>query len=168
MAHPDLDALYDYTLNNALMYLRNAGKFQPFGATIRANGRTIADVVPMQSPDSQAMLEGLFEGLKMAAAAGDLDACAVCFDVQIDQHQTNGTEDWVLKTDAICIHLEHANGECLRAYLPYANDGASIEGIYKIRQGDAQSHFQDRAVFVSAIHRIPGMDNPTLRLTSDE
>ncbi len=59
------------------------------------------------------MIVGLTALIKGMVPAGGLQASAICYDGRVT---VPGKE----KQDAITILLEHANGECVTIYLPYA------------------------------------------------
>jgi hypothetical protein len=123
MARADLDARLNTTLPFANRMLTERGEFYPFGATMKADGKIdqTAAHVGEEFPDSQQFLIDLLLGAYRAQAAnGVLRATAICFDGRtIPPGQTE-------KTDAICVQLEHMDGEVVDVFLPYQKDGQGV------------------------------------------
>ena len=67
-------------------------------------------------PEPQQLITLLLGAFRRQAAKGELKATALCLDARtIPPGQTK-------KSDAICVRLEHADGEAIDAFLPYSKD----------------------------------------------
>ena len=115
MAHPDLDELTNLLLPFAQEMLKKHGEFFPFGGSMNTSeeiayvGGHTAD----EQPSSQDVIDLLLRGFREQAKSSDLRAAAICFDVRtIPPGQS-------VKADAICVRLEHSNGEAVHVFLPY-------------------------------------------------
>jgi hypothetical protein len=115
MARPDLDALLNVALPFAQEMLAKRGQFYPFGATMKSDGEInqTAGYTGEEFPEPQQLINLLMGAYKVQAAKGELRATALCFDSRtIPPGQTE-------KSDAICVRLEHADGEAVDVFLPY-------------------------------------------------
>ncbi len=116
MARPDLEEVMNTLIPFAQQMLAKAGEFFPFGASMRPDG-TLAQngtYTGSEHPPSQELIDLLVAGFQRDAAAGSLRAAGICFDVRIVP--PGATE----KSDAICVQLEHADGEAIEIYVPYS------------------------------------------------
>jgi hypothetical protein len=115
VAHPDLETLLNPLLSSAQQMLAKQGTFLPFGASLRSDGEIAmaAGYVGDEHPEPVAIIELIVRGFQEEAAMGTIRAAGVCVDMRVVP--PNGTE----KTDAICVQLEHAEGDCVDVYLPY-------------------------------------------------
>ena len=119
MARPDLNALLETAMPFAQQMLAERGDFYPFGATMKVDGKIdqTAASTGEEFPEPQQLIELLLGAYRAQAAKGELRAIALCFDSRtIPPGETE-------KTDAICVRLEHADGEAVDAFLPYQKDG---------------------------------------------
>jgi hypothetical protein len=104
----DLDRLLNTVLPFADEMLRRHGEFYPYGAAITREGEEqvfAADPDEDDDPNPSEILSSLVSG--MSAEVDDLRAAALVSDV------TNE------KTDAIMVHLEHADSMAITVVLPY-------------------------------------------------
>lgn len=126
MAHPDLDEIANVLLDFARQMLAQHGEFFPFAASMQPDGQIahIAADVGKERPRSQEVLDVLYGSLSAQAAQGEIRAAGVCVDVRTIPPSTSA------KVDAICVHLEHADGAVLEVFLPYipATSGAPEYG----------------------------------------
>ena len=119
MANPDFDALVNPLLGFAQQMLAKHGEFYPFGATIASGGRitlAAADSGGDEQPEPAVLIEVLVAGFREQAASGAIRAAGVCLDVRVVPPNDPET------SNAICVQLEHAGGECVDLYLPYRTD----------------------------------------------
>ena len=66
-----------------------------------------------EHPPSQKIIDLLTQAFRQQAAAGQLRAAGICYDIRtIPPGQSE-------KSDAICMSLEHQNGEAADVCLPY-------------------------------------------------
>jgi hypothetical protein len=121
MARPDLDALLNTVLPFARQMLIERGEFYPFGATMKADGKIEqrGAYTGEEFPEPQELIGLLLGAYRAQAAKGELRATALCFDARTIPPQTE-------KTDAICVRLEHEDGEAVDVFIPYRKE----------RQGD--------------------------------
>jgi hypothetical protein len=138
MAHPDLDELLNTVIPFAQQTLAQYGEFYPFGASMAPDGTIALESAHTgeDQPQSQELIDMLTEGFRQAAAAAKLRAACICFDVRtIPPGET-------MKTDAVCISLEHESGESVDLFLPYSK---GLSG--KIRYGELFGAERDRQFF---------------------
>jgi hypothetical protein len=124
----DLDRLLNTVLPFADEMLRRHGEFYPYGAAITREGEEqvfAADPGDAEDPNPSEVLTSLVQG--MSAEVNDLRAAALVSDV------TSG------KTDAIMVHLEHADSMAITVVLPYrlGEQGPEVE--------DADIEYDDMA-----------------------
>jgi len=115
MAHPDLDELLNALLPFAQQMLSEHGEFYPFGSTMTADGQIEAHAAHDgdEHPPSQQLIDLLTQAFRQRAAAGQIRAAAICYDIRtIPPGQSS-------KTDAICVSAEHQSGEAIDVCLPY-------------------------------------------------
>ena len=140
MAHPDLDELMNALLPFAQEMLRKHGAFYPFAGSMSTAGE-IAQVGGYtgdeQSPTKE-VIDLLVGGLGEEARLGEIRAAAVCLDVRTIPP---GKSE---KTDAICVRLEHLNGESVDVFLPYRKGW-----LGKYTFGDLFATKGDRRIFGS-------------------
>jgi hypothetical protein len=118
MARPDLDALFNTALPFAQQMLVERGAFYPFGATMKSDGKIdqVGAHTGEEFPESQELMDLLLGAYRAQALKGELRATALCFDVRtIPPGQTE-------KSDAICVRLEHVDGDVVDVLLPYCMD----------------------------------------------
>ena len=106
MPHPDLDRLLDFCLRFAQNRLTRTGAFHPFAAGIGVTGdlQPLAIHLGDKIPESQELINRYTVRLKELAAAGELQAGALCHD----------------SPDSITVLLEHASGECVTVFVAYS------------------------------------------------
>jgi hypothetical protein len=115
MAHPDLDQLLNALLPFAQQMLSKHGEFYPFGSAMTTDGKIEAHGAydGDEQPPSQQLIDLLTQAFRQQAAAGQIRAAAICYDIcTIPPGQSE-------KTDAICVSAEHQNGEAADVCLPY-------------------------------------------------
>jgi hypothetical protein len=108
-AQADLDELLNAVLPFAQQLLEAHGEFFPFGATVDSAGQialAAADPSKGERPDSQSVLEALYEGVR--SDRDNRRAAAFVADVLVDGG------------DAIRVELEHAEGASMSLALPYS------------------------------------------------
>ncbi len=115
MAHQDLDTLINRLLPFAQQMLAKRGSFFPFGACLRSDGKIAMAAAFLGEEDSEPvdMIEFIVRGFREEAGKGMIRAAGLCIDIRVVP--PSETE----KTDAICLHLEHVEGDCINYYYPY-------------------------------------------------
>ncbi len=119
MARSDLDALLGVVMPFAQQMLVERGDFYPFGATMKADGKIeqVAAHTGEEFPEPQQLIDLLLGGYHAQAVKGELRATALCLDsLTIPPGQSQ-------KSDAICVRLEHVDGESVDVFLPYCQNG---------------------------------------------
>ena len=115
----DLDRLLNTVLPFADEMLRRHGEFYPYGAAITRDGEEqvfAADPGEAEDPNPSEVLTSLVQG--MSEEVNDLRAAALVSDV------TSG------RTDAVMVHLEHADSMAITVVLPYRLNGQDDEVDY--------------------------------------
>ena len=109
MAHPVLDRLMDFCLRFAHSMLAKNGAFHPFAAKLNTAGELSPVAIPLgeEVPPSQALVSRYTALLKDLAAAGEIQAAALCYDTTLATGH------------AITVSLEHADGESVTVFQPY-------------------------------------------------
>jgi hypothetical protein len=95
--------------------LQKHGEFFPYGGTMTTAGEITSEAAydGTEQPPSQKLIEMMTQAFRQKAAAGQIRAAGICYDVRtIPPGQTE-------KTDAICASLEHQSGQFVDVYLPY-------------------------------------------------
>ena len=115
LAHEDLDELLNALLPFAQEMLAKHGEFFPFGGYMDVGGGIahVAGWTDEEQPPSQDVIDIMVGGLRQQAERREIRAAAVCLDVRTTP--PGQTE----KADAICVRLEHSNGEAVDVFLPY-------------------------------------------------
>lgn len=92
------------------------GEFYPHGAAIDAAGKlAVYGAMDESNRPKSAGLILLLEGaFRARAAAGEIRACGICFDVKV---ATPGKG--LGRSDAIQCRLEHLNGESVNVFKPW-------------------------------------------------
>src|SRR5262249_15670743 len=120
MARPDLNSLLNIVLPFARQMLAHHGEFYPFGAQMSAEGETkhVGGYTGDEHPPSQELIDLLKGAFQARAKKCELRATALCIDIRtIPPGQTE-------KVDAIYVELDHADGESVKVFLPYAKDSS--------------------------------------------
>jgi hypothetical protein len=114
MSNPDFDALLDFLLGFARKVLPSHGSFSPFGAMM-TNDKRIQPTAAYEGDQGSAQghADLLVEGMRTAADSGKIIASGNCADVRVKP------PDGAALVDAVQVHLEHHNGECVDIFLPY-------------------------------------------------
>jgi hypothetical protein len=112
----DLDRLLNTALRFADEMLSRHGVFSPYGAAITRSGDEqvfAADPGAEEAPNPSEVLTSLVTG--MSEDKQDLRAAALVSDVTSD------------RTDAVMIHLEHADSMAVTVLVPYRQTDEDVE-----------------------------------------
>ncbi|MFC4858643.1 hypothetical protein [Actinophytocola glycyrrhizae] len=112
----DLDRLLNTVLRFADEMLRRHGEFHPYGVAMTRDGDEqvfAADTAEVEDPNPSEVLTSLVSG--MSAESNDLRAAALVSDVTSE------------RTDAVMVHLEHADSMAITVLLPYRQPDADAE-----------------------------------------
>src|ERR1700722_18536202 len=99
MAHPELNQLLNALIPFAQQALAKHGEYYPFGSAINKDGVIVAHVTwdGDENPPSQQVIDTLTKDFQQQAAAGQIRAAGICYDIRtVVPGQST-------KTDAICI-----------------------------------------------------------------
>jgi hypothetical protein len=116
-AEDDVKAITAPLVDFGKQWVRKSGSFYPFGAVLDASGSVHlhAAAPGSETPDVAAVLDLLREGLREARQP-DSRAVATCEWVKV-------TPQGSATTDAIKVHVEHANGLSVALYQPLHKKG---------------------------------------------
>lgn len=100
--------------------LREQGEFFPFGAGMKSDGEltSLGADAGKERPSSKELIALLHSYLVQQASDNEIKASGICMDVRV---QPPGSDD---KSDAICVELEHRDGEAVHVFLPYVVNSA--------------------------------------------
>jgi hypothetical protein len=115
-ARDEMDSLLDVLVPFAQQQLETHGEFFPFAASIDSSGAPAFVAVDLgeEQPASTDVLDSLYEALARSAASGEIRAAGICADVRITPP---GSAE---QTDAIRTSIEHADGDPVEVFMPYA------------------------------------------------
>ena len=115
MAKADLEELMNALIPFAQEMLKKNGAFYPFGVSMDDGGTVALATADTgeEKPASETLIAMMTAGFQKSARAGKLKAAGICYDVRVTPPGSGE------KTDAICVQIEHADGEALVAYVPY-------------------------------------------------
>jgi hypothetical protein len=134
----DLDALLDPLLGFAQDMLRKHGEFHPFGNAMTVDGQVelSAASTGSETPPAQELIDLMVAALRKRAAAGEIRAAGLCYDVRMRGSDGNAT-------DAISVALEHVAGDTVLVLMPYSK--GRLSGL---RFGDLSAQPGERRIFV--------------------
>lgn len=106
-----MEQLLDPLLRLAQRELEQHGEFYPFGAALTGEGdiRMLMATSGEPRPESQPLIDLLYDQLRDQVGGGGIRASGVCFDVRLHSPDT----------DAIQVALEHVGADPVAIYLPY-------------------------------------------------
>jgi hypothetical protein len=137
MSNPNFDALLTFLLGFARNILTKQGAFSPFAAAVANDGK----MRPMAAYEgehgsTQGHADLLIQAMRVAVDAGKIVAGGLCADVRVKP------PDSAALVDAIQVHLEHENGECVDVFLPYEETPT-----HEFRYGDLFAENTQQCVF---------------------
>ena len=110
-AQDDFDGLLNVCLPLAEEQLAKSRAFGPFHCTVTLDGQLALGMLAPEDSAGADIVEGNRDALRQQR--GEIRSCAVAYDVRVAE----------LKTDAIQIDLEHADGATLTLLVPYSFSG---------------------------------------------
>jgi hypothetical protein len=132
----EVEQLMNALIPFAQQMLAKHGEFYPYGGAITTAGKIVmvGATETDDHPDSQKVIDGLNEGFRSKAKAGEYSSTGLVFDVKVKPPKSDQ------KTDAIQINLDHATGLSLQVFLPYqiGGKGDVSYGEMFAQQGDAK------------------------------
>jgi hypothetical protein len=138
MAQVDLEELMNFLIPSAQQFLAKSGEFYPFAASMTADGAIQANMsgTGEEYPKSDDLISILTAAFRQEAVQGKLKATGICYDVRV---VLEGAKE---KTDAICVWLEHVDGDAVNILLPYRRRSTG-----KIEYDELRMTSADREVF---------------------
>jgi hypothetical protein len=132
----EMDALLALLMSFAVEALKKDGEFYPFAgvATGKQKPRLIATAGADEKPASADLLADLEAALREQAASG-MRAAAIAAEVQVTNPHGEAT-------DAIRVHVEHAEGDAVEVFMPYAKK--RLQGV---EFGEMFAGLADRLIF---------------------
>lgn len=112
-AAAEMQALVDLVLPTAQGLVDEGGEFAPFAAVVTASGeRQVVVPVSETEVEVETARNGVYDRLEKWSE-GVIRAAAVCLDVRLHEP---------VETDAICVHVEHAQAAAIRVLAPFAKE----------------------------------------------
>jgi hypothetical protein len=117
-ASDDMNVMLLFLLEFAEQMLRETGTFWPFGSGLTPD-RNMTGVAydDAERPTAQDVLATLHSALAAQAAAGTINVTGICLDVRVTPPGASAP------CDAICVELQHREGQALDVFVPYELPG---------------------------------------------
>lgn len=111
----ELDEMLGPLFTFAQDMLRKHGEFYPFAHAMANDGKVgiVAGYTGDEHPASNEVIELLVQALRAQAAAGEIKASGICYDVRMSGPDGK-------PTDAIAVSLEHLAGDSVVVLMPYS------------------------------------------------
>jgi hypothetical protein len=137
VSNPNFDSLLTFLLGFARKILPSQGGFSPFAAAVTNDG-TIQPMAAYEGEhgSTQGHADLLIEAMRAAVDADKIVAGGLCTDIRVMP------PDGAALVDAIQVHLEHKNGECVEIFLPYEKIST-----HELRYGDLFAAKTQQCVF---------------------
>lgn len=118
MLQRHLQDTYEYLFDRAHDAIKAGGSFAPFGAGIRKTGEQIHTNVdlPIETSAPADHISGLIAGFRLDDSQNGLMAAGLVFDGRARSDDAQ----------ALCFHIEAANGDAVEVIVPYARREAGI------------------------------------------
>ena len=118
MLQRHLQETYEYLFDAAHRALMDGGSFAPFGAGTRKTGELIHTNVGLAIESSVPAdhISGLIAGFRKEEEDHGLIAAGLVFDARAQSDQAN----------ALCFHMEAANGHAVEVVVPYERRPANV------------------------------------------
>lgn len=118
MLQRHLQETYEYLFDAAHNALLEGGSFAPFGAGIRKTGeKTHTNVdLPIEKSTPADHISGLIAGFRLDEEQNGLIAAGLVFDGRARSDDAN----------ALCFHIEAANGRAVEVVVPYQRRDATF------------------------------------------
>ena len=115
--------MFYFLVDFAQMMLREQGEFFPFGAGMTTDGEmtSLGSDTGERHPESKDVIALLHSALVEQATSGEIKAAGICMDVRVVPPGSEST------TDAICIELEHKDGEAIHVFVPYTVTPSAVD-----------------------------------------
>ncbi|WP_026443354.1 hypothetical protein [Pseudacidobacterium ailaaui] len=121
----DANELLNAVVNYARRMLIKYGEFAPIGFSLsperRIHNETVAH--PDLPADPPMLLELLEQQFRERASRGEIIAAAAGANVVLEKPTNEGHKD------AVMIEIEHRNGYCVKAFVPYRMSGGFLHNL---------------------------------------
>lgn len=143
----DANELLNAAVSYAKRMLKRYGEFGPFGYAIKEDGELVMVAVAQRDmpPDPAMLLELLRGQLADRGRKGTILAGATAVNVAMQQASNEGY------TDALLVGIEHRNGYCVEAFVPYRIAGGWLYPVFPrlLRLGSMRVRDADAWLFAS-------------------
>jgi hypothetical protein len=122
----DANEVLNASVSYAKKMLRRYGEFAPFGHRMNLDGDVALEVVTQHEmpPEPAMLLELLYAQLGERAKKGLLIAASTASNVTMGKPSEEGF------TDAVMVEIEHRDGYCTRAFVPYKMTGGQFHRLF--------------------------------------
>ncbi|WP_158748332.1 hypothetical protein [Acidobacterium sp. S8] len=132
----DANELLNISVNYARRMLRRYGEFGPFAFSLDEKRELVNETTPRKDlpPDPALLLELLQQQITERSHKKEIIAAATAANVSLSKPSAEGF------TDALLVEIEHQNGYCVKAFVPYRIGGGQLFRLLPrhIRFGAAQ------------------------------
>lgn len=132
----DANELLNISVNYARRMLRRYGEFGPFAFSLDEKRELVNETTPRKDlpPDPALLLELLQQQITERSHKKEIIAASTAANVSLSKPSAEGF------TDALLVEIEHQNGYCVKAFVPYRIGGGQIFRLLPrhIRFGAAQ------------------------------
>ena len=121
----DANELLNAAVNYAKRMLRKYGEFGPFGFSLNQQRELVNETVPRTDlpPDPAMLLQLLQDQLTERSSNKEIIAAATAANVTLAKVSEEGF------SDALLVEIEHQNGYCIKAFVPYRMAGGQLLGV---------------------------------------
>ena len=121
----DANELLNAAVNYAKRMLRKYGEFGPFGFSLNQQRELVNETVPRTDlpPDPAMLLQLLQDQLTERSSNKEIIAAATAANVTLAKTSEEGF------SDALLVEIEHQNGYCIKAFVPYRMAGGQLLGV---------------------------------------
>ena len=121
----DANELLNAAVNYAKRMLRKYGEFGPFGFSLNQQRELVNETVPRKDlpPDPAMLLQLLQDQLTERSSNKEIIAAATAANVTLAKVSEEGF------SDALLVEIEHQNGYCIKAFVPYRMAGGQLLGV---------------------------------------
>ena len=121
----DANELLNAAVNYAKRMLRKYGEFGPFGFSLNQQRELVNETVPRKDlpPDPAMLLQLLQDQLTERSSNKEIIAAATAANVTLAKTSEEGF------SDALLVEIEHQNGYCIKAFVPYRMAGGQLLGV---------------------------------------
>jgi hypothetical protein len=132
----DANELLNAAVNYARRMLRKYGEFGPFGFSLNQQRELVNETIPRKDlpPDPAMLLNLLLDQLAERSSQKEIIAAATAANVTLAKASNEGF------SDALLVEIEHQNGYCIKAFVPYTIAGGQLRGLLPrvVRFGSVQ------------------------------